>query len=157
MNMKNNKLENPKKNPETRKTPQPNHSPERKYRKTEQKDSETEQQLYQIKNYSKWRRRREILPENSKSLRNLRNSDYDLLKAPRRNKKKKWEYEGLYSFVAHPTVPNVQERLHQTVYICQLFKFPLKSSYNATARIPKISDTTARVCYVATVSPEDNK
>ncbi|GMN49254.1 hypothetical protein TIFTF001_018427 [Ficus carica] len=32
-----------------------------------------------------------------------------------------------------------------------------KSSYDATARIPKISDTTARVCCVATVSPVDNE
>ncbi|GMN67525.1 hypothetical protein TIFTF001_036583 [Ficus carica] len=137
MNTKNNKPENPKKNPETRKTPQPNHSPERKYIKTEQKDSEIEQQLYQIKNYSKWRRRREILPENSKSLRNLRNSDSDLLKAPRRNKKEKWEYEGLYSFVAHPTVPTVQERLDQTVYIYQLFKFPLKKFIQCNGAYPE--------------------
>ncbi|GMN73354.1 hypothetical protein TIFTF001_053678 [Ficus carica] len=71
MNTKNNKPENPKKIPETRKTPQPNHSPERKYRKTEQKDSEIEQQLYQIKNYSKWRRRREILPEEFEELEKL--------------------------------------------------------------------------------------
>ncbi|GMN19578.1 hypothetical protein TIFTF001_050943 [Ficus carica] len=151
MNTKNSKPENPKKNPETRRTPQPHHSPERKYRKTEQKDSEIDQQLYQIKNYSKWRRRREILPVNSKGLRNLRNLDSDLLRAPRRNKKKKWNMKG-YIVSQHIQ----RSRLFRKGLIKRCMSrnssnSHLKSSYSATARIPKISDTTARVCYVATV------